>query len=202
MIGFLEGEVLKVNKEDILLNVKGVGYQVFCSESAGLEIKEGRLLPMWIYTYVKEDKIELFGFLTEKEKLWFTSLIKINGIGPKIALKILSFQNTEELQDMIEQEDIKRLSSLPKVGKKMAKQMVLSLKGQLKKMFKTENKEKEKEVQAREDMLSALINLGFKKEEIENILNKIDKDIDIQQGIREALLHLNVKRGPTRHPWS
>lgn len=199
MIGFLEGKALKVEKEEILLNVGGVGYQVFCSESTGLETKDKSSLQLWIHTYVKEDKIELFGFLTQKEKLWFTSLIKINGIGPKIALKILSFQNTEDLAEMIEKEDITRLTSLPKVGKKMAEQMILALKSKLKKELRTETKERRENFPARKEMFSALRNLGFKKEELENILDKMNKNIDVQQGIREALLHLNSQIESTRN---
>lgn len=190
MIGFLEGQPLKVEKGEVILNVQGVGYQLHCFENIEDRIRGQSSIQIWVYTYVKEDKIELFGFLSRKEKLWFTSLIKINGVGPRTALQILSLQKIENLARMIETEDIHGLSSLPKLGKKMAGQIILSLKGKLKKDLMPPEIKSIQNFGAREEMFSALNHWGFRREEIERAMDKIDGNMDVQQGLLRALSYL------------
>ena len=184
MIGFLSGRLIKATGGQIILSVHGVGYELSCSEMSLREIENKNFVQLWVYTYVKEDKIQLFGFSSEREKKWFLSLIRIQGIGPKIALQILSVKKGDDLSIMIEKEDINSLASLPKIGKKTAKQMILSLKGCLKEELL---KEKSDFDPSRENIASALMNLGFKKEEVEGVTDKIDHNMDFQKGMREAL---------------
>jgi Holliday junction DNA helicase RuvA len=155
----------------------------------------------WVHTAVREDAITLYGFSTPVEKQMFLSLLKVNGVGPKMAIKILSAAPTPILSQMIEAGDVKSLSSLPKVGKKTAEQLVLSLKGKLviaadagsnlnsKKKTATALAAKFSGVRA--DVLSALVNLGFRLQDAERVVGDLPADIDVQAGVRSGLQALS-----------
>ena len=129
MIGYLKGDILQAGDDQVLLNVNSVGYEVFCSEQVLTKLIGETRTEFWIHTHVREDQLSLFGFLTKSEKQFFLSLLKVNGIGPKVALKILGAAPIEALISMIEDSDVRGLSQLPKVGKKTAEQIILELKG-------------------------------------------------------------------------
>lgn len=192
MIGYIEGEPLYTSKEKMILKTPGgIGYEIYCSKNTLFQIQDQSFVKLWIHTYIKEDKMDLFGFQSLEEKTWFLSLIKVNGIGPKIALQILSSKSLSELSYMIEEGDIKGLSHLPKVGKKMAEQMILALKGQLKGILKDSEK---KAFPAHEQITSALYNLGFKRDEVNKVLSTMDRGLEVQEGIRKALIDLQSMR--------
>ncbi|MEZ4871745.1 MAG: Holliday junction branch migration protein RuvA [Bdellovibrionales bacterium] len=131
MIGFIRGKVIEINESDILIDVQGVGYELHCSQSSIKDVAGHEFVKMYVYTHVREDIIQLFGFSTALEKQMFLSLNKVNGIGPKMATAVLSAAPVATLFSYIESEDVKGLSSLPKIGKKKAEQIILSLRGKL-----------------------------------------------------------------------
>lgn len=133
MIGYLKGRCVYLDQESVILEVQGVGYEVYCSLGTLSELSASMQeeVVFWIYTHVREDQLQLFGFLTKEEKNLFLSLLKVNGVGPKSALSILSGARYNQLVEMIESGDAKALSQLPKIGKKTAEQIILSLQGKL-----------------------------------------------------------------------
>lgn len=198
MIGYLKGDILQAADEHVLLNVHGVGYEVYCSEQVQQTLIGEARAEFWIHTHVREDQFTLFGFLTKTEKQFFLSLLKVNGIGPKVALKILGSAPMESIVSMIEDSDVRGLSQLPKVGKKTAEQIILELKGKL--VLAGEEKHTPA-FAARADIVSALVNLGFKLSEVEKVVNEMDAQTDLQEGVRSGLQRLtrnfdqNVDRG-------
>lgn len=204
MIAQLKGFITEVTPESAVLDVNGVGYEVVCSLNTLAELqadlmggvgatsKASKPVQVFTYTHVREDVLQLFGFSTKTEKQLFTTLLKVNGIGPKMAINILSGASVDQLLAMIEAEDVKSLSKLPKVGKKTAEQMVLTLKGKLV-IQEPENKKSATQSLGRNlsashrEIASALVNLGFRPVDVDTVISQMPKDIDLQEGIRQGL---------------
>ncbi len=209
MIAQLKGFLSEVTSESAILDVNGVGYELTCSLNtlaelqadlmggAGASAKPSKPVTVFTYTHVREDILQLFGFATKTEKQLFTTLLKVNGIGPKMAVNILSGGSVEHILAMIEAEDVKALSKLPKVGKKTAEQMVLTLKGKLVIAEPTTPAAGGKAAgvsafgknltPALRDISSALVNLGFRPQDVEKVVSDMPKEIDLQEGIRQGL---------------
>lgn len=192
MIGYLKGSCLSLDQESLIVDVQGVGYEVFCSLNTLAELSANPQAQriFWIYTHVREDQLQLFGFLTKEEKTLFLSLLKVNGVGPKSALSILSGAQYNQLVEMIEAGDAKALSQLPKIGKKTAEQIILSLQG---KLVRIEEKKKTKTSLSsnHSQIASALTNLGFKSQVIEEYLSDLPVETPVEEGIRKALTQLS-----------
>lgn len=187
MIAYLQGNVLQQESETLILNVRGVGYELHASAHTMEAASSSSVTQLWVHTHVREDALQLFGFATKAEKELFLSLIKVSGIGPKVAMKILSGAPLNVIIRMIEENDVKGLSKLPKVGKKTAEQIVLELRGKL--VLADEQKPKVSFV-ARADIVSALVNLGFKIQEVEKIVDQMDPSTDFQEGVKRGLSSL------------
>jgi len=131
MIGFLSGKVISSKPTKILLDVNGVGYVIFISINTFEKISNKEKVSLYIHTNVKEDSITLYGFHNESEKEIFELLISISGIGPKLALGVLSGIQTEDLKDAILNGDISRIVAIPGIGKKTADRLILELKSKV-----------------------------------------------------------------------
>lgn len=188
MIGFLRGEVVELQPEYFILDVQGVGYEIYASLQTIAQISENmnKTISMWIYTHVREDALTLFGFQYREEKNLFLSLLKVNGVGPKMAIGILSGAPYDKLVEMIENSDAKALSQLPRVGKKTAEQIILSLKG---KLVRVQEKAVETS-QQRQQVSSALINLGFKPQLVDEYVSQLPKELSVEDSIRGGLAKL------------
>lgn len=164
MIGYLQGQLIRGTPERLLLDVQGVGYEVHIPLSTYYEIEKrgaaGRVA-LFIHTHMREDGIALFGFWTEREKLLFEKLIGVGGIGPRLARVILSGMPPDDLLVALAAGDVGRLSTIPGVGKKTAERMVLELKDKMRELA-GELPEKTAAVPADQDVVSALVNLGYK----------------------------------------
>ena len=126
MIAFLRGRVLDKQPNRIIVDVQGVGYELHVPLSTYYDIgEEGSEVSVRVYTHVREDALQLFGFLTELERQLFERLISINGIGPKLAIAVLSGLDPRELVAAVQRGDVARLVSIPGVGKKTAERIVL-----------------------------------------------------------------------------
>lgn len=186
MIGFIKGTLISQELNALLLETGGVGYEVQVSRTTSQQLKKGTFISLWIYTCLRQDGLELFGFSTPKEKELFLSLLKVKGIGPKMALLILGSCSLDQFVRMISEENIKALSTLPKVGKKTAQQIVLSLKEQIPDTLvgsppKSPYGEK---------LFFSLENLGFHSSEIREALGKIKWEEDLKKDIKQALFFL------------
>ncbi|MBC7743338.1 MAG: Holliday junction branch migration protein RuvA [Bdellovibrionaceae bacterium] len=191
MIGLLDGVVFDVSSDQIILTVNGVGYDILASAQTltDIQVLIGQPLKVWIYSHVREDAFQLFGFLTKPEKEFFMQLLKVNGVGPKMALSIMSGARVSQIQDWIENSDAKALSSLPKVGKKTAEQIILSLQG---KLVRIEAKLKAPKIsETHRQISSALVNLGFKNQNVDQFVATLGMTVTIEEGVREGLKRLS-----------
>ncbi len=164
MIGYLTGRVLRSAPEVVLLDVGGVGYEVFVPLSTFYEIEkaeQGQPVGLHVRTHMRDDSLTLFGFWTEREKLLFDKLIGVGGIGPKLARVILSGLSTDDLLAAIAAEDVARLSTTPGVGKKTAERMIVELRDKLQDLAAELSIEPTPSVD--DDLVMALVSLGYKE---------------------------------------
>lgn len=189
MIGYLRGKIIEVLSDSALLDVQGVGYEIHASSNTlgDLQSLLGKDIIVWVHTHVREDALQLFGFHSKDEKSLFLSLLKVNGVGPKMALSILSGGRPAQIQEMIEAGNAKALSGLPKVGKKTAEQIILTLKGKLVSVEETIKGKSESHTQ----ITSALLNLGYKSQLVDQFVSSLAKDVSIEDGVRKGLQTLS-----------
>jgi holliday junction DNA helicase RuvA len=175
MIGQLRGQLLQKKPNLLLLDVQGVGYEIQIPLTTFYELPdEGQEVILKIHTHVREDMLALYGFKTQREKDFFNKLISISGIGPKLAVSILSGAQVQELAQAVSQGDLSRLTSIPGVGRKTAERLVLELKNQISQFLVPENAQgtrvQEKLDMLQEDIVSALVNLGYARPAAEKAL--------------------------------
>ena len=163
MIGLLRGRLLEKRPNQIILDVGGVGYLVAVplSTFAALGELHGEVT-LLIHTHVREDALSLYGFLSQREKHLFELLLGASGVGPTLALKILSGMNVEELVPAIRTGDLARLTKIPGVGRKTAERMVVELKDKLEAVaIEAEKRAPASPAGVESDVKSALVNLGY-----------------------------------------
>ncbi|HPW45594.1 MAG TPA: Holliday junction branch migration protein RuvA [bacterium] len=195
MISMLTGILVQKSPNHCTVDVGGVGYNVHTSLSTYSTLPEiNEKVSLAIHTYVREDQLQLFGFFTSDEKLIFQRLISISGIGPKLAMSILSGLPPHALTRAIESGDSARLSSIPGIGKKTAARIVIELRDRIgKDLASVSSAAGEHPSSIKEDAISALVNLGYRRPEAERVIFAI-ADIDkmrIEDAIRKALQELN-----------
>lgn len=181
MLEFLQGKVVYLKPDKLTINVGSLGIGVRIPLRLAEKIKVGEEVQIYTSLAIKEETLEIYGFSEFYEKELFDQLIKISGIGPRIALNILSTYDLNTLKSIIEQEDIKSLSRVPGIGKKTAQRILLELRGVLPSLHIKEDR-------VYEDILSALVNLGYRKRDAKEILEKVySKDKDEAYIIKECL---------------
>lgn len=187
MIGYIAGKVRLDGPHNVIIITAGVGYDLHCSQQTMAELHEGQSVELWVHTHVREDALTLFGFATKLERELFHDLLKVNGIGPKMAINILSAAPVQQLVAMIESGDAKVLAQLPKVGKKTAEQMVLTLKGKLSMVGPSTAMTAKPQ---RGELISALVHLGFRLQDVEKVVADMEPTVELEDGVRRALLAL------------
>lgn len=194
MIARLTGKLAVKNPDEILLDVGGVGYQVFIPLSTFYELPErGDVLTLQIHTAIRENAFELFGFLTAKEKEVFKLLLSVTKIGPKLAQNILSGIACDELTTAIASSDIIRLRGIPGIGQKTAERIILELKDKVPKA-QAAGQEAALPGELFDDALSALLNLGYKRQNAERAvkraINEAGRDTHLEEIIRLSLKYM------------
>ena len=189
MIGFLQGCLISKEKDVFLIDTGGVAYETFVGKKAFDHFKTGDQVSFFIHTSFKQDSLELFGFISSQEKKLFLTLLKVQGIGPKTAMIILNSCSLNQLLKMIREENIKALTALPKLGKKTAQQLVLSLKDDIsdEKLIGSDNKKAEEE---EEKLSRTLKNLGFQHPEIKEALSQVKLKKDFKKDLKNMLQFL------------
>lgn len=191
MIGYLKGNLIQKSPSQVVLDIGGVGYCVWVPLSTYFELGDlDDKVELFVYTHLTDNSLSLYGFSTEKERDIFLKLIGISGIGPKLALNILSGIGVSDLEEAIRQSDVARISLIPGIGKKTALRIALELQ---EKLEKKEKILKAKGFQEREDLISALMNLGFKRKEVEKIVDETINKLTVEAGF-EHLLRESLKR--------
>jgi Holliday junction DNA helicase RuvA len=193
MIGRLQGTILEKQPPLVLIDVQGVGYELEASMTTFYNLPEcGENITLHTHMVVREDAQLLYGFHSLAERLMFRSLIKISGVGPKLALTILSGMSAEDFSRCILEEDSKALTKLPGVGKKTAERLVIELKDRLEKddSIKLPGVLTKVERQASpvNDAVSALISLGYKAQQASQMIRALDVDDKSTEEIIRAAL--------------
>lgn len=191
MIARLKGIIIEKTADSVIVDVNGVGYHVFVSQRGLKELQNGETT-FFIYTHVREDQITLFGFLSQEEKSIFERLLSVSGIGPKLALSILSGMPPNAIVQAVIKEDLARLHAIPGIGKKTAERIVVDLKDKFLKDFAEVGIAQKIDKSLYNDSMSALINLGYPRVMAEKALAKISFDgvTTVQSVIKEALKSL------------
>lgn len=184
MIARLTGSITHQESNSLILETGGVGYELQVANSTSQKFQKGQTAALWIYTHVREDCLELFAFIDLKEKQIFLYLLKVKGIGPKMALLILSACSLDQFIHIIQTEDLKALCSLPKVGKKTAQYIILSLKDKFSNEFSVKTTASSSQ---HHKLVMSLEHLGFNHAEIQEALKSISLTQDFQKNLKQAL---------------
>ena len=197
MIALLTGKIAHKSPDYIVLDVNGVGYRVQIPFSTYYELPEvGGSVSLNIHTQVKEDAISLYGFRSLEEKSFFQLLLSVSGVGPKLAKDILSNIQTHELARSIMQGNLVRLSAIPGIGRKTAERLVLELREKVARLETAPPARGEASTPAveavRDDVASALVNLGYKEAVVKRVLAdlEIPADASMESVLKQALKQL------------
>lgn len=178
MYEYIIGEVKEINATTITLENNGIGYRIFTPNP--YSFKENEVITIYLYQLVKEDELTLYGFKTREDKEMFLRLIDVKGLGCKMALPMLATGSVAGIVDAIERENILYLKKFPKIGDKVARQIILDLKGKL------VSKEEVKET-VNDELVDALKGLGYKMPDINSVVKHVDQSKVIGEQIKEAL---------------
>lgn len=191
MIAHLRGKLLAKHPNQVIVETGGVGYDISISVPTFSDLPApGNEVSLHIHTHVREDQIALYGFLHVSEKQLFEKLIAVSGIGPKMAVTVLSGMAAEEMAGAIRANDIARLTRIPGIGKKTAERMVLELRDKL--PATQEARAAAAPASAvEEDVLSALVNLGYQRASAERALAAVIKNGSFEVTFRQALASLS-----------
>jgi len=194
MIGSLIGLIKEKTPSAILLEVNGIGYEISIPLSTSFQLpKVGESAFLLTHLVVREDQHSLYGFATEEERKLFRALIKISGVGAKLAITILSGTNVTGFIQSVVNEDIDALVHLPGIGKKTAERLVVEMKDKISEISDDQNNLPDSGANsAVAEAINALVNLGYKTKDAKNILDKIDsEELSVEDLIRQALKSLN-----------
>ena len=177
MYAYLNGIIKDIESNYIVLDINGIGYLIYVANPYYYQIENS--YKVYTYTHIREDEFSLYGFKSKEELDLFLKLISVKGLGPKMALPILATGSIEGIMDAIDSENILYLKKFPKIGDKVARQIILDLKGKLAKTVTNNN--------VNEELTEALLALGYKNNDIKKVVASIDSNLTIENQIKEAL---------------
>ncbi len=179
MYSYFNGKITYQNTDSIVVDVNGVGYLIRVPNPFSYELNKEYCV--FVYNHIREDEYSLYGFKSLEEKELFMKLINVKGMGPKVASGIFATGSIKGIVDAINKENILYLTKFPKIGEKLAKQIILDLKGKL----SVENIEDEEN--NTEELVSVLENLGYKTGEIKKIVPQVDSSKTLEEQVKDAL---------------
>ncbi|MGN1323830.1 MAG: Holliday junction branch migration protein RuvA [Bacilli bacterium] len=178
MYEYIKGKITDINSTYITLENNNIGYAIYTGNPYYYQLdKEYKV---YIYTQIKEDEHLLFGFKDQNEKDLFLKLISVKGLGPKMAMPILATGSITNIEQAIEKEDINYLKKFPKIGDKVARQIILDLKGKLAKQDQTN-------INNSQELILVLENLGYKNNDIKKVIPSVNTNNTLEEQIKEAL---------------
>jgi len=178
MFEYIKGKIKDIESNYIILDNNDIGYKIYTASPYSFEIDKEYIV--YIYQHIREDENTLFGFKTKDDRNLFLRLIDVKGLGPKMALPMLATGSVSGIVDAIERENILYLKKFPKIGDKVARQIILDLKGKL----VTTN---DVNTSVNDELVDALTSLGYKSADIKKVLPKVDNTLTIEEQIKEAL---------------
>ena len=176
---YIKGYVQEVESNLIVLDCNGMGFQIFVSNPFSFPLEEE--IKVYVYTQIKEDEHLLYGFKSKEEKELFLRLINVKGVGPKLVMPMLATGSVTGIVDAIDRENVLYLKKFPKIGDKVARQIILDLKGKL--AITSDNSS----VVGFDELVSVLEGLGYKTQDIKKILPNMDGSLPIESQVKEAL---------------
>ncbi|MBP9781583.1 Holliday junction branch migration protein RuvA [Candidatus Woesebacteria bacterium] len=186
MIGMLTGVVILQNQE-VIIDVSGVGYQVAVTTSTTAKLINGQTVTLHIFTHVKEDALELFGFPELAEKKLFQLLLSVSGVGPRTALAI-SDLGASTITQAVQEANVSRFSTVPRVGKKLAQKIIIELKSKLGSLQELELGGVTDPNQ--QEVVAALLSLGFEEQQIYRVVREIDASLGVAEQAKLAMKQL------------
>ena len=181
MYGYIKGKVVLIDSSYIVIDNNGIGYLIYVPNPYSYQLDHE--YKVYIYTKVSEEEFTLYGFKDSEQKELFLKLIDVKGLGPKMALPILATGTIDAIFDAIENENVNYLKKFPKIGDKVARQMILDLKGKLTSINTG--------IFAREDysreLMDVLVGLGYKQIDIKRIIKKVDNTKSLEDQVKDAL---------------
>jgi len=178
MYSYIKGKVIEVDSNYIVIDNNGIGYLIHTANPYAFNIDEE--YKIYLYQHVREDELSLYGFKTLEEKELFLKLLSVKGVGCKMTLPILALGSIEGISDAIERENILYLKKFPKIGDKVARQIILDLKGKL-------NFDFDSSKVVNDELVDVLKGLGYKQRDIKEVVMKIDNTTPIEKQVKEAL---------------
>jgi holliday junction DNA helicase RuvA len=196
MISYIEGQILFIESNAVVVKTQGLGYQIYINKRTQENLLEGGIAALFTYTHVREDSLELYGFLDRQEKQIFLLLISVSGIGPKLALAILSAVQASDLIHALLANDINKLLAIPGVGKKTAERLILELKDKALKI--DVSPPAEKGPSQKTNLLQALKSLGYSKSQSDGAVGSLDQydfNLPLEELIKKTLNVLAGTKG-------
>ena len=178
MFSFIKGIIKETEKNYVTIENNGIGFQIFVANPFSYPIESEQT--NYIYTHIREDEFSLYGFNSMEEKELFLRLINVKGLGPKMALPMFALGSVSGIIDAIDRENTLYLTKFPKIGDKIARQIILDLKGKLSASSTLTN-------QDLSELVEVLESLGYKNNDIKKILPKVSKEIPVEEQVKEAL---------------
>ena len=178
MYSYIIGKIVEIDSDSIIVDNNGIGYLVFTPNPYAF--RENEENKIYLYQQIKEDEHLLYGFKSLEEKNLFLKLISVKGLGPKMALPIIALGSPVGIADAINRENILYLKKFPKIGDKLARQMILDLKGKIEVNGVVE------EVSV-DEVGEALLALGYKDKDIKSVISRVNKELSVEEQIKEAL---------------
>ena len=189
MIGRIQGILVEKNFPQVIISCGGVGYEVDVPMSTFYPLpRTGEEVTLLTHLVVREDAHLLFGFLSANERAAFRQLLKISGVGPKVALSVLSGMSVEDLAAAVSSEDAARLTKVPGIGKKTAERLVLELRDKLPRVAVATQAQAASA--ANTDVVNALLGLGYNEREASSAVKQLPADLPLADAIRQALKQL------------
>jgi len=176
MIAYLQGKIKKKSEKSIILDIGNIGYLVSLTSNLLAEIEEKEEIELFIHSHIKEDSFALYGFTSETEQNFFKQLLTISGIGPKVALEILSVPSNK-IKLAIMNEDEAFICKIPGIGKKTAKRVIMELKDKIQIEALEDREYKPIQAEKHEEALEALIRLGYQQHQVKKLLNNLPEEI-------------------------
>lgn len=181
MFSYIKGKINSLGSNYIVIDNNGIGYLIFVGNPYLYKVEEEYTI--YLYNHIREGEFTLYGFQNMEEKELFLKLINVKGLGPKMALPMFATGSVEGIKDAIERENILYLTKFPKIGEKLARQVILDLKGKL----VSKNSSSSVPSGDFEELISVLESLGYKTSDIKKVLPNISSSMKVEEQVKEAL---------------
>ena len=179
MYNYIKGKIIEISSNYIVLDNNGIGYQIYTGNPYSFQ--EGQEYTIYVYQKIAEDDNSLYGFKTKEEKELFLKLIGVKGLGPKMAMPMIALGSVSGIADAIDRENVLYLKKFPKIGDKVARQIILDLKGKLY-VEQLDNSD-----DTTNELIEVLESLGYKKVDIKRILPQVDPSETLENQVKSAL---------------